>query len=314
MLRGLQGFATLPWRGVSVNGWILDPDRKKMSKSKGNILRPGELVEEFGADGLRYWACRAAQGVDTAIDRGQMKVGRKLALKLLNVSRFVLGLLPDDFDPATAEVTEAVDRAMLDQLRQVALRSEALFERNDYRGALVETENFFWHYCDDYVELVKSRAYGDADHAASAQAALAQGLSILQRLLAPFVPFVAEESWSWTHEGSVHHAPFPGRNADAAGVELAAPDDDATVDAFEFATEVMRGIRRAKTEKQTGMRTPVTRLTVHGDAAQLALFRAVAADVAAAGSVEKAEEIEGAEFRIEAELGEAPPKAPRNPA
>ena len=311
MLRSLLAFDTLPWKGVSVNGWILDPDRKKMSKSKGNTQGPADFVDEFGADGLRYWSCHAAQGVDTAVDKGQMKVGRRLAIKLLNVSKFVLGMLPEGEVPT--EVTEPVDRAMIAQLHQVSLRAEAAFERNDYRGALVEIESFFWHYCDDYVELVKSRAYGDADNAASAQAALAQGLSILQRLLAPFLPFVAEESWSWTHDDSVHRQPWPGSKADAAGVEPA----EATHDAFEFATDVLRTIRRAKTEKQVGMRTPVTQLTVFGTAEQLAQFRAGSPDVRAAGSVEKIDEVTetgDAAFRVEIELGDPPPKAPKNPA
>ena len=315
MLRSLLAFDTLPWKGVSVNGWILDPDRKKMSKSKGNTQGPADFVAEFGADGLRYWSCHAAQGVDTAVDKGQMKVGRRLAIKLLNVSKFVLDMLPAGFEPAADAVTEPVDLAMLARLHQVSLRAEASFERNDYRGALAEIETFFWHYCDDYVELVKSRAYGDTDHAGSAQAALAQGLSILQRLLAPFVPFVAEEAWSWTHEGSIHRQPWPGSRADAAGIALA--DGDPAADAFEFATDVLRRIRRAKTEKQLGMRTPVTQLTVSGTPAQLELFRAGAPDVRAAGSVEKVDEVtvaDAAAFGVEVELGDPPPKAPRNPA
>ena len=311
MLRSLLAFDTLPWKGVSVNGWILDPDRKKMSKSKGNTEGPADYVAEFGADGLRYWSCHAAQGVDTAVDKGQMKVGRRLAIKLLNVSKFVLGMLPEGEVPTT--VTEPVDVAMIDQLLQVALRAEVAFERNDYRGALVEIESFFWHYCDDYVELVKSRAYGDAENAGSAQAALAQGLSILQRLLAPFVPFVAEESWSWTHDDSIHRQPWPGSNADAAGIALRTGEP--TSDAFEFATTVLRQIRRAKTEKQVGMRTPVVQLTVFGSENELAQFRAGAADVRTAGSVEKIDEIAGDDgFRLEIELGDPPPKAPKNPA
>ncbi|MHA3702832.1 valine--tRNA ligase [Jatrophihabitans sp. YIM 134969] len=313
MLRSLLAFDTLPWKGVSVNGWILDPDRKKMSKSKGNTEGPADFVDEFGADGLRYWSCHAAQGVDTAVDKGQMKVGRRLAIKLLNVSKFVLGMLPEGEVPTG--VTEPVDRAMIAQLHQVSLRAEAAFERNDYRGALVEVENFFWHYCDDYVELVKSRAYGDAENAASAQAALAQGLSILQRLLAPFLPFVTEEAWSWTHTDSVHRQPWPGSRADAAGVEL--QPVAAEGDVFEFATEVLRQVRRAKTEKQVGMRTPVTSLTVTTTAAKLDLLRAAAPDITAAGSVEKIAEVEApddAALVVDVVLGDPPPKAPKNPA
>lgn len=219
------------------------------------------------------------------VPEGQMKVGRRLAVKLLNVARFVLGMLPEGF--TGGEITEPVDVAMTDALHQVSLRAEAAFERNDYRGALVEIESFFWHWCDDYVELVKSRAYGDSQTAASAHAALAQGLSILQRLL---VPFVAEESWSWTHDRSVHREPWPGSNADAESITL--HDGDPGPDTFEFAADVLHQIRRAKTSKHVGMRTPVVQLTVVGTADQLALFRAGSPDLCAAGSVEKVTEVQ----------------------
>jgi len=285
------------------------PDRKKMSKSKGNTQGPADFVDEFGADGLRYWACHATQGIDTGVDKGQMKVGRRLAVKLLSVARFVLGMLPEGF--TGGEITEPIDVAMTDALHQVSLRAEAAFERNDYRGALVKIESFFWHWCDDYVELVKSRAYGDSETAASAHAALAQGLSILQRLLAPFVPIVAEESWSWTHDGSVHREPWPGSNADAESITL--HDGDPGPDAFEFAADVLHQIRRAKTSKHVGMRTPVVQLTVLGTADQLALFRAGSPDLCAAGSVEKVTEAQTGSndgFRVEIELGDPPPKAP----
>src|SRR4029077_2747228 len=82
----------LPWSDTNLNGWVLDPDRKKMSKSIGNVVTPMPLVEEYGADALRYWACNGRPAVDTAVDFGVMKIGRKLAIKILNASKFVLGV------------------------------------------------------------------------------------------------------------------------------------------------------------------------------------------------------------------------------
>ena len=283
MLRSLLEHNSLPWGSISINGWILDPDRKKISKSKGNAVdQPMDLINEFGADGLRYWSCHAGQGVDTAIDRGQMKVGRRLATKLLNVSRFVLGLLPEaGADPAT-ELTP-LDAAMLRQLHAVAVAARADFERNDYRKALEGAENFFWKFCDDYVELVKARAYGEADGQASAHLALEVGLSVLQRLFAPFLPFVADEVWSWWQPGSIHRAAYPGV-ADTLSqlVELAGPA--AGSDVLDAAAETLRGIRRAKTQRKLSMRAALLGVVVTGPADQLAAVEQATVDLRLAGA------------------------------
>jgi valyl-tRNA synthetase len=268
----------LPWSNAAIAGFVFDPDRKKLSKSDANSPdEPMPLISEYGADAVRYWACGGRPGQDVAFDRGQMKVGRRLAIKLLNVSRFALGLgAADARDPDA--VTEALDRSMLAGLGGLVDDATRAFEAYDYARALERTEAFFWSFCDDYVELVKARAYGSqgAAPAASAHAALSIALSTLLRLFAPIVPFVTEEVWSWWQEGSVHRTPWPTLDELHPG----ARDGDSAV--LGAATVVLGEVRRAKTEAKRSMRAPVARVVVHGHSAA----RPAAADLKDAGHVE----------------------------
>jgi valyl-tRNA synthetase len=248
-----------------------------MSKSKGNVVTPVEVLEEHGSDAIRYWACSARPGTDTALDVNQFRVGRRLAIKILNASRFVLGLSPAG---AGGEVSVPVDQALLARLSALVAEATASFEQYDYARALERTEAFFWAFCDDYVELVKGRAYGahGQREAASANEALELALSIQLRLFAPFLPFVTEEVWSWWRAGSVHRAPWP------AVAEISVPPDAATT-ALEEATWVLGEIRRAKTDAKLSMRAPVEKVVVRAPAERLAELRQAEADLKEAGSV-----------------------------
>ena len=283
VVRSHLEFGTLPWTDVVLSGWILDPDRKKMSKSKGNVVTPMALLDRYGSDAVRYWAASGRPGTDTAFDEGQMKVGRRLAIKLLNVSRFVLGITATG--PAAGRVTAPLDRSMLAGLAGLVDEATAAFEGYDHTRALERTEAFFWSFCDDYVELVKGRAYGalGEDGAGSARAALAQALSVLLRLFAPFLPFVAEEVWSWWQEGSVHQAGWPVRAEMAALAGLGPPDGVEAVG--EAAGWVLARIRTAKSERKLSMRAPVARVVVRDTEERLSLIRQVADDLREAGSV-----------------------------
>ncbi|WP_122982541.1 valine--tRNA ligase [Actinoplanes teichomyceticus] len=283
VLRAHQEFGGLPWHTALLSGWILDPDRKKMSKSKGNTVTPMALLEEYGSDAVRYWAVSGRPGTDTAFDTGQMRVGRRLALKILNASRFVLRFgVGSGADLGAADVTEPLDRAMLAQLAAVVADATMHFEAYDYARALERTEQFFWTFCDDYLELVKERAYAGADTcgARSAHAALALALRALLRLFAPMLPFVTEEAWAWWQDGSVHRAPWPAPDEFAAALDPAAP---ATL--LALAGTVLGEIRRSKSAAKQSMRTAVARLTICGTEAEVRAFELVSADVRAAGVV-----------------------------
>ena len=328
---------SLPWRRAAISGWVLDPDRKKMSKSKGNVVTPIGLLETYGADAVRYWAACGRPGTDTAFDESQIKVGRRLAIKILNAARFVLGLAgaADDDNPAASTtdatdrspssrhrpestgednpatapdltratdaaapsapfprrpsssgeddraldanaVTEPIDRALLANLAELLDGATEAFEAFDYARALERTERFLWDFTDNYVELVKNRAYRHDPGGASARTALRISLDAILRLFAPFLPFTCEEAWSWWRQGSIHRAPWPQR------AELPATGDPAPLAA---ATEVLGQVRRAKSEARRKLRTPVEQVNVTAPLEFLEALTAAAADLRDAGNI-----------------------------
>ncbi len=267
-----------PWKHAAISGWILDPDRKKMSKSKGNVIVPTDVLEEYGSDAVRYWAASAKLGADTAYEIAQMKIGRRLAIKLLNASKFVLNLGATEDSVVSTDLSvlsNPLDRAVLAQLADVVQQATKAFENYDYARALQISESFFWHFTDDYVELIKDRAYGAAGEAeqASVLAALATSLDTLLRLFAPFLPFATEEVWGWWRTGSVHRAAWP------SAVDI---EGDTTL--LATVGGALGGIRKAKSEAKVKQRTEVLSATITAPAAVTAQLEAGLSDLKAAAN------------------------------
>jgi valyl-tRNA synthetase len=277
----------LPWRHAMINGWVLDPDRKKMSKSSGHVSTPDELLRSIGSDGVRYWAASGRPGTDTAEDVGQMKVGRRLAVKVLNATRFVLDRLGDDELPGLGAITEPIDMDLVSSLRALLVEATTSFEVFDYARVLQRTEEYFWRYCDDYLELVKIRAYGGGDQATtdSARATLGLALSVLLRLLAPFLCFATEESWRWWHDTSIHLAAWP--TAEELDVTSLLPG------VFDAASDVLGAVRRAKSAAKRSMRTGVELVTVTASRERRAALDAARGDLMDAGVIARLELKEG---------------------
>jgi valyl-tRNA synthetase len=277
---------SVPWSNAAISGWIVDPDRKKMSKSKGNVVTPMALLEQYGSDAVRYWAASGRPGADTAFDESQMKVGRRLVIKLLNASRFALGLGEGD----EGDVTEPLDMSMLAGLATLVDEATTAFEGYDYARALERTESAFWTWCDDYLELVKGRAYGDGAGAEAAHRALRLGLSTFLRLFAPFLPFATEEVWSWWQHGSIHHSRWP------TAAEFAGLTGDPSV--LDAASWVLGEVRKAKSDAKVSMRTPVETVEVKAPAERVAVLELARDDLSRAGGVDRMEIVADPELSV----------------
>ncbi len=269
-----------PWKNAALSGWILDPDRKKMSKSKGNVVTPSDLFDQYGSDAVRYWAACARPGVDTAFSEEQMKVGRKLATKLLNLTKFVLGA---GEITVGSKPTDLIDHAMLIRLAAVVDEATLALEQFDYARALERTEAFFWWFCDDYVELVKTRAYGETQDSSSARVSLHRALSIVQRLFAPMLPFATEEVWSWWQSGSIHLAKWPTTQETLADFD-ASDDASALLDATCI---VLAAVRRTKTEAKVSQRAEVSQIVVTAPPATIDLLKVNFLDLRNAGVLQE---------------------------
>ena len=289
LLRSELEHGQSPWQNAALSGFIVDPDRKKMSKSKGNVVTPADMLQQHGSDAVRYWAASSRLGTDAAFDPKnptQIKIGRRLAIKILNASKFILGFE----GAADAPVTEPIDASMLATLASVIEQVTASFSNYDHARALEVTENFFWTFCDDYLELVKERAYGTPGPAqASAVAALRIALSMLLRLFAPFVPFATEEAWSWSNDDSIHTAAWP------TPAELPA---DGQPGLLELASRALTGIRRAKTDAKASQKTPVASAVISGTTDETTLLSQVASDLKAVGRIHDLTFADGTELAV----------------
>ncbi|MBX7139191.1 MAG: valine--tRNA ligase [Oligoflexia bacterium] len=280
----------IPWKNALISGFIVDKDRKKMSKSKGNVTTPEGLLTEHSADAVRYWASRARLGVDTAFDKKLFEIGNKLCTKLFNAAKFVVG----HFDRTNldlnkldlAAICEPLDLALVEKLRTVISEATRNFDRFDYAVALQGTEDAFWNFCDHYLELIKVRAYSESDSTgrASALATLGWSIRTFIKLFAPVVPFVTEEIWSWTFAGegrdcSVHTSSWPTIE------EVENVERPANAKAFDAALELTGKIRGAKTAAQKSLRWEVKSVTATGSSEAEEALRTVLADVLSAGNV-----------------------------
>ncbi len=289
---------SIPWKNLMISGWCLAADKTKMSKSKGNVVTPVELIQDKGTDSVRYWASTSRLGSDTAFSEDLLKIGKKLVGKLWNASNFAsLNLAKLEGKPSTAAtdakngiITEALDLWILSRLHVAIAKATAEFKKFEYCDARVAIEDFFWNdFCDNYLELVKARAYGETQQTGqqSALYTIYHCLDGLLRLFAPFVPHVTEELFSYIFDdkfaksGSVHAR---GNWPLATNYPY-----DATAEKSGMAcVDILNVIRKAKSEASVSIKFPVESVEVHilGEGIVWKQVESVMADLKAAGNAE----------------------------
>jgi valyl-tRNA synthetase len=283
---------SIPWRNVLISGWVRDPDRKKMSKSFGNVITPESWIDRYSADAVRYWAAGARLGIDTTFDEAALRNGNRLATKLFHAARFIHAqsfssargaAQHDPGEYPAAAISHELDRAFLARLSAVVGRATAALDAFDHASAIAETERFFWHgLTDNYLELVKGRlrtAEEDPGGADSAAAAMRIALSVFTRLFAPFLPFVTEEIWSWheaaaTGHTSVHRSPWPS----PAELEATPPPDDRA--SFDTAVAAIAAVRRFKSDTRVSLGASIASVILAGAPEDVARLERVRDDVA----------------------------------
>jgi valyl-tRNA synthetase len=312
LVRAHGEHGTVPWAHALISGWVSDPG--------GNV--PMEVLRRYGADAVRYWAASRRPGADTTYDDGQLRVGRALARKLLSAARFVLslpvpsggpaaawvqtrgasgrGTVPPEPPSAEGVVGEPLDQAMLARLAAVVDEAGAAYAAYDSARALQLTAQFFRGFCDQYLELVKGRAYGEAGEAArgSAVHALRLALGVALLLFAPVLPFVTEEIWSWPAWrpagpgqarrepsvgglASIHRAHWP----ESGPLRVAAGGQAADPALLGLAAQVLAAVHKAKTAARVSLRTPVAHVVVHAADGPLSLLQAATGDLVRAGRI-----------------------------
>lgn len=261
---------TLPWKNIMVSGWCLAEDRSKMSKSKGNVLVPEKLLEQYGSDVIRYWSANSKLGADTAYSEDVMKNGKRLVNKLWNAAKFVsihFEKLKDEDKQAKLldvkeKITNEFDQWMINKLVELVKLATNELQNYEYANAMHLTEKFFWAiFCDNYLEISKNRAYDEENNNPSGQYSsiltLYHVMQILLKLFAPFIPHITEELYQLLYsENSVHEK----------GNWVNYGDLNYKIDAkrAEGLLEILDIVRKFKTEKNLSIKAPIKLLEVSG--------------------------------------------------
>jgi len=261
---------TIPWKNLMISGWCLASDKTKMSKSKGNVITPTSLIEEKGSDAVRYWASTSRLGSDTAFSEDVLKIGNKLVNKLWNASKFVQTVVKSevlkvDSNSSLLTVNSPLDRWIITRLTKAIQKATAEFDEYEYCAAREAIEDFFRKdFCDNYLEMIKVRAYGEGAAATSAHHATALCLEAVLRLFAPFVPHITEELYQnlFPAKNSIHSQHMWPKADDYFIDEAAEKSGIAAVQVLDDVRAIKAG--RNEENKKVSIKWPINYIKISG--------------------------------------------------
>jgi len=250
-----------PWNDCMISGWALDPHGKKMSKSKGNVVEPQEVIEKYSADCLRFWSAGSKLGEDLSYQEKDLVTGQKFIVKLWNASKFAFMHLEDYKDKKVK--LEIMDRWLLSKLSKLITDCTESFEQYEYSRTRLDTDNFFWHiFCDNYLELAKDRLYNPDKRGksarSSAQYALYNSLLSIIKLMAPIMPYITEEVYQLffvKHEKdkSIHISEWP---------KPVIKVDKAAEETGDIVVDIVSTVRKYKSEKNLSLKAELKKLVI----------------------------------------------------
>ncbi len=241
----------LPWSDVLISGHGLDSKGKPMHKSAGNVIEPGPLIEKYGADPLRYWASLSRLGEDASFQEKDVMTGARFVNKMWNVARFI-----EKFKTDGGEGSEnLMDRWILSKAMLIVKECTSRFEEFDYAGAKRVADEFFWFFCDNYLEFIKYRIYGNDKTAVST---LREVFEIMLKLFAPFTPYITDEIYRSLYEKretrSIHNSAWP--------VFQPSKLDEEAIKRGDAAQKLIAGVRQLKHEQKLALNAEVNELVM----------------------------------------------------
>jgi valyl-tRNA synthetase len=247
-------FEMKPWKDCFINGWMLDPKGKKMSKSKGNIIEPQEMIDKYSADALRFMAASSKLGEDLPFPEKDLVTGKRMITKLWNANKFVFMNL-EDYKCEKPKKLEKIDELFLVKLNELVKLCTKSFENYEFSRSKLETEKFFWSmFADNYLEIVKKRVYNETgERKISAQYTLYKSMFTILKLIAPIMPFVTEEIYQTyfkknENEKSIHLTSWPEENSSLKDIKT---------EAFDVFLEVLSKVRQEKSNNQKPMNAEI---------------------------------------------------------
>ena len=255
ILRSVALTGSRPWDQILVNGMVLGEDGFKMSKSRGNVIVPEDLIGRYGADALRQWAATgAAMGSDIMFSWNDVIAASRFQTKMWNIARFALIQFEKEGIDKEVPVTALADRWLLARLSATVVSVSAAMENYEFDEALKAIREFAWDVlADNYIELVKGRLYGSGASRKSACYVLYTAYDALCRMLAPFIPYFAEECYSYLDKGSVHKQPWVTFSF----------DDPAALAEGNLLVNVVAEVRKYKHDNGLALNAPLGKVTVY---------------------------------------------------